>query len=115
MVKINKLQEALEFFEKALNLDPEHSKAWHNKGIILELMGYKEKALEAYDNALKLNSYYNTWYLKGNVLVELGKNKEGLNCYNKTLQLKPDYNDAKKAKEEILSTIKQHNNYNYNG
>lgn len=50
--KIRK-EEALAVYEKALEIKPDYSVAWHNKGISLDNLGRKEEALDAGKKAKK--------------------------------------------------------------
>ena len=49
------LKGALEFFEKAINLEPTHSQSYKNKAMILVDLKNYDKALECYDLAIKYN------------------------------------------------------------
>ena len=67
---------------------------------------FYEEALKCYNNALKLDKNdLSAIYNKGIVLKEIGKYEEALKCFKKALELDPDYEDAKKAKDEILSFL----------
>ena len=48
-------QEALTFFDKALEIDPKDAEAGNNKGLALYKLGRYEEAIEKYQEALKLN------------------------------------------------------------
>lgn len=51
-VKRNELDEAMEFFDQVLEMNPENADAWNNKGVALFKMGRPGDALECYDRAL---------------------------------------------------------------
>jgi len=46
--------EAVQAFDEAIRLDPEHAAAWNNKGLALKLLGRTTEANEAYAKAEKL-------------------------------------------------------------
>ena len=46
--------EALESYERALELKPEDPESWYRKGVVLEEMGEKYEASSCYDTALNL-------------------------------------------------------------
>ena len=53
--KSGKYQEAIEHFDKAIELDPNYVDAWYNKGVVLDNLGEHEEAIECYDKALELD------------------------------------------------------------
>jgi tetratricopeptide (TPR) repeat protein len=62
-------EDALIAYEKALEIDPRHTSAWNNKGIILSRMKKYEEAISCYDMAIEIDpTYANAWYNKANAL-----------------------------------------------
>jgi tetratricopeptide (TPR) repeat protein len=62
-------EEALQAFDKALELNSDVSTAWYNKGIALDNLGRYEEALQVYNKALELKSEdSDTWHRKGGTL-----------------------------------------------
>ncbi|NRB10254.1 MAG: tetratricopeptide repeat protein [Rickettsiaceae bacterium] len=53
--ELNKLEEAIEQFDKAIKLNPNDFKTYSSKGITLLALGKPEQALEQFDMALKIN------------------------------------------------------------
>ncbi len=51
-------QKALECFNKILEMDPDHVKAWNNKGMVLSELKNYDEALKCFDMALKLDPSY---------------------------------------------------------
>ena len=51
----NKFEEALNAYEKAIEIFPAIPEAWTNKGNTLTALGRNDEALKAYDEALRLN------------------------------------------------------------
>ena len=89
--ELGKKNEALECYDKAININPDYANAWNNKGIVLLALGKKEKALECYKRAIEINpNYANAWNNKGFVLNDLGKKKEALKCYEKATDINPN-------------------------
>jgi len=90
-----KYEEALESFNKVIELKPDFAKAWFNKSVILGKLARYNEALEACDKAIQLSpDFAEAWNNKGAILGELGKYKEALEAINKAIELKPDYPDA---------------------
>ena len=50
--QLNKLEESLDCYDRAIALKKDYSWAWHNKGYVLELLDRPREALECYEMAL---------------------------------------------------------------
>lgn len=88
----NKNTEALEQFERAINLDSKYPEAYNGKGLILaDLKNYKE-ALDFFDKAIELNRRNGEFYYnKGQSLEQLQDGEMALQCYLKAVEI--DQND----------------------
>ncbi|HID43228.1 MAG TPA: tetratricopeptide repeat protein [Archaeoglobaceae archaeon] len=87
-----KYSEAIESFDKAIDLDPEFALAMYNKGIVLDSIEKYEEALRWLDKALEVNSEYaEAWYNKGAILLELEKYEDALKCFKIFLDNAPPY------------------------
>ena len=103
---------AIEQYERAIKADPQDANNWYYKGSTLsdkaitmqvggmfkvnidenDKIGYFEEAIEAYDNATKINpKFVAAWKNKGNVLYALGKYNESIQAYDKAIEIVPDY------------------------
>lgn len=72
-----KYQDALNAFDKAIELDPNNANAWENKGYALQDLGRYKEAVEALDRALEFNpDNLNALARKGWSLDALGKRTE---------------------------------------
>jgi tetratricopeptide (TPR) repeat protein len=68
--------------------------AWVDKGLSLYKSGKLEKAIECYDNALKINpSYYKACLLKAETLYALGEYQKAHTYYTRAAELNPDQNN----------------------
>jgi tetratricopeptide (TPR) repeat protein len=56
--KLGKYGEALEFFEKALELDPDNAETWYEKGLSLKKLKQYQEALKSFNKALKIDPEY---------------------------------------------------------
>ena len=98
-----KNEEAIECYDKALDIEPEHVNTWHNKGVLLKKLRKNTEAIECYDKVLEINpEALNTWYNMGIILKEMGKNEEAMKCYDKALEINPGYFYAWNNKGSIL-------------
>ena len=53
-----RFEEALQFYEEAIKLDPVRPIFWHNKGFVLKNLGKYHEAIECHDKAIKLKLDY---------------------------------------------------------
>ena len=64
--------EALEAYNKAIELDPKDAFAWFYKGFTLRDLKRNDEALEAYNKSIELDPKdASTWNNKGNTLGDL--------------------------------------------
>jgi tetratricopeptide (TPR) repeat protein len=54
LVDDGKYEDALEIFEKALDLDPNNHEIWNQKGVALRSMGRYDEAVECFNKSLEL-------------------------------------------------------------
>ena len=82
--------DAVELFNRALNIHPDHTVALNNYGnALLELKRYHE-AVTAYTRAISLNPRFTTTYYNlGIALQELKRYREALESYEKAISLEP--------------------------
>ena len=67
-------EDALIAYDKALEVDPNHVRAWNNKGIALSRLKRFEEAIGCYDKAIEIEPQYaNAWYNKANALRNFGQ------------------------------------------
>ena len=100
-------EEAVECYDKALEIDPGYVEAWYGKGDALYLMA------RCYDRALNVNpKYVETWSRKGGALHIIGRCgsvlaclKEALRCFNQVLRLDPHHIAASGRKKQALKAI----------
>ncbi|WP_135606898.1 tetratricopeptide repeat protein, partial [Methanococcoides sp. NM1] len=63
---------ALEYFDKALEINPDYVDAWNNKGLTLNKLNEFENASESFDKALEINpDDADLWNNKGNTIKNL--------------------------------------------
>jgi tetratricopeptide (TPR) repeat protein len=69
---LNKYDEAIKAFDKAIEINPQYSLAWYNKGRALYKLNKYDEAIKAYDKAIEINPQNSdAWSNKGAVLVYL--------------------------------------------
>ncbi|CAD8214280.1 unnamed protein product [Paramecium pentaurelia] len=86
--KLNKYQEAIECYSKAININPNYDKAWYNKGMALYNLNKYQEAIECYDKAITINPIYDTaWSNKGYALHQLQIYTDAISCYDQALSI----------------------------
>ena len=91
--KLGRYAEAMEYYDKALEIDPKHALAWHNKGDALYALGRYEEAVDCYDRALEIDpNLAPAWAGKVDALRKLGRYEEALKCLEKVREM--DQKDA---------------------
>jgi len=58
LLRLGRYVEALDSFNQAIDVDPQHAKAWNGRGLALEKLSKNQLALASYENALLLDSGY---------------------------------------------------------
>jgi len=80
------------YYDRAIEVDPNLSWAWRNKGLVKQREGQNKAAIECYDKAIAIEPHYNdAFYDKGTVLFELGEGEEALSCFDEVIKLDPGY------------------------
>lgn len=88
--KNEKYKEALPFFEKAVQIDPEFAFAWDNIGVCNRRLGNLDKALEAYKTSLKIDPSGRTALINLPVVYMMQKKTdEAIAAYNAILDHYP--------------------------
>jgi tetratricopeptide (TPR) repeat protein len=91
----DKLQEAVQAFDKAVELKPDSTEAYSNRGNVLKDLGMLKEAVESHERAIELKPDYAEAYSNlGNALKDLGMLKEAVESHEKAIELKPDYAGA---------------------
>src|SRR3989454_1665548 len=90
-----KLAEAVEHYQRALQIRPEHAGAHYNLGNALARQGKLTEAIEHYQQAVHLKpDHADAHNNLGNALARQGKLTEAIEHYQQVVHLKPDHADA---------------------
>jgi tetratricopeptide (TPR) repeat protein len=76
-------------------IENESKEFWYNKGNALYELGKYDEAIEAYEQAIRLDpNYAAAWNNRGITLYERGQNDEAIASYNMALGIDPQYPDS---------------------
>jgi len=91
LVNLERYEDALEAYEKAIEIKPDYLSALNNKGTALRNLGKNEDALEAYEKAIDIKpDFFNAWINKGNTLDNLERYEDALEAFEKATKIKPN-------------------------
>ena len=97
------LQQAIDCFDRSLQLHPKNHHALENKAVAIAKMGKNEEALLLFDEVLA--SYPNSLYSlvnKGNALTKLKRYDEALKYHDRALKINPTFKIAIDSKKQTL-------------
>jgi tetratricopeptide (TPR) repeat protein len=83
--------QAMEHYQKALEIKPGYMDAHNNLGIMLAGQGRAAEAMEHYQTALEIKpDFAEAHYNLGNLLAQQGRSTEAIEHFQKALEIKPD-------------------------
>src|SRR3989440_370950 len=90
--KLNRYEEALFAFNKALEIDPKNDTVWYHKGHTLLDQDQYADALAVFKETISIDSTKaSSWCAKGQALMELGQYEDALAAYNRALEIDPKH------------------------
>ncbi len=88
LLNLQKYEEAILLYEKAIKIDPNQYSAWYNKGLALSSLRQYEQAIYSFNKAIEIDfNQYWSWYLRGNALLNLNSNEAAIISYNKAIEI----------------------------
>jgi protein O-GlcNAc transferase len=103
---LDRLDEAVASYNRALLLNPDYAIALINRGLGLETLQRFAEALENYDRALSIvPDYAEAWLNRGNALQRLDRWAEALESYDRALALRPDYAEISMSRGIVLQQL----------
>ena len=98
--------DALEYCNKTIELDPMYPSAWINKGAVLLNIGKYGEAIKAYDKALWLDRTSSlAWSSKGIALNGIGKYDEAIEAFDEAIKLDSRNENAWNGKGNSLTDL----------
>ncbi len=77
---------------------------WIEKGNELFINGSYDEALEAYDEAVKIDPVNGSLW-KGKIFIELGRFEDAIECFNRSIDANPQYADSWCLKGGVLAEM----------
>ena len=91
-----KYAKAVEYYDRVINLSPNHYVAWYNKATDLARLNKYEEAIACYNKAIKLHPTDSSyWTNKGLVLLLQREYAKAVACFDESLRLNPLNKTAK--------------------
>ncbi len=93
--KLKQYREAIQDYDKVIELNPEDAEAYNNRGIAKADLKQYQEAIQDYDKAIELNpEYADAYNNRGATKVTLEQYREAIQDYDKALELNPGFSDA---------------------
>ena len=95
-IRLNKFNDSIISFKKAISLDETYIEAYNNLGTTLINLGNFRGAIKELNKAIKIKSnYVNAYNNLGSAYLDLGEYENALNIFDKLLRIDPNYPDLK--------------------
>ena len=89
--KLNKYEESMKYYDKALEISPDFYAAWINKLGVLKKLGKYEEGIKIINIAIERKpDIFELWFMKGFFLEKIGEKEEAKKCYNKVGEIEPN-------------------------
>ncbi|HTY14973.1 MAG TPA: tetratricopeptide repeat protein [Methanoregulaceae archaeon] len=95
--KYGNFEEALQCFDRAIEIDPKNWQAWNSRGICLKELGRYEEALQCFDRVIDSDDE-EVFYNKGETLEKMGEANgdyrlflEAITCFDRVISKNPGH------------------------
>ena len=87
-LKMNNPNSAVNDFNRAIEISPNHAKAYHLRGLALEMTGIDDQALEDFNKAIDIDPEYGAaYYSRATLLTKMGREDSALEDMKMVTQL----------------------------
>ena len=99
----------IEYFSKAILLEPDYAKAYGNRGNAYFNLGQYSRAIQDYDEGIRLKpDAAETYYNRGLAYCKLGQHQLAIKDFSDTIHLKPDFTWAYYDRGNAYDSLGQH-------
>ena len=111
----NNLDVAENLYNEVLKLDPKHTDALNNLGIIFTDLGEFQKAKSYYEKAIEFSpTYVGPQSNLGILFEKLGENQKAINCFEKVIEINPKFANGYKGLAMLLKKTGDYQKANIN-
>ena len=90
-----KLDQALQAYDRSIQLKPDDAKTYHNRGLTLKALGRLQEAVQSYEKAIQLQpDFAQAYYNLGIALQQLEQLALAAASFTMAIRLKPDFAEA---------------------
>jgi tetratricopeptide (TPR) repeat protein len=108
LAALNRFEQALENYDRALAIHPDYAEALFNRGVTLQKLRRPHEALNSYDRAVAMRpDYAEALCNRGGVLQELGRFPDALESYDRALLVRPNFVEALSNRGNALKAVKR--------
>ena len=91
----NNLQDAQNYYQQILKINPNHVNTHFNFGVLLQGIGDIQKAKDCYEKTIELNpNHAKAYYNLGFIFQQLEEHQKAIHCYKKTTEIDHNHVDA---------------------
>jgi tetratricopeptide (TPR) repeat protein len=110
LAQVNRLQEAVAHFDRALEKNRRNKELWASRGTALAELGRCKEATDSLNMALELDAEYSyAWYVKGtNYESDQKRWDEAIVCYDRTIRSDPSFERAWANKGSALCELQRY-------
>lgn len=109
LLSLNRYEDALDTYEKALELRPDYVEVWIGQGKALHGLERDEEALEAFDQAIQvIPNSVSAWMGRAESLQGLNRDREAIEAFETVLSLQPSAWQAWQGKGYIQMGLRQY-------
>jgi len=92
---LGRVQEAIEQYERAVQINPDFAGAHDHLGTALMQAGKTQEAIQHYERAVQIKpDYAGAYFNLGEASAELRRSKDAIRHYEEALRIKPEYAEA---------------------
>ena len=88
-------EEAIKHYDQAIDIYPQFTETYNNRGITKDRLSRHEEAIADYDQAIRINPQFaEAYYNRGTTKDVLGRHEEAIADYDQAIRINPQYAQA---------------------